>query len=137
METKLIDTLEALEKENVTFETLDWMHGTGRSSKKGYGIHKKDVYRFGVATKIGDVERSVWYEAARRLIERRGEMELYNWLCEWLKDNGYYSCQDKAEREQYALQLHVCRIFDDKDWVDYERFNLKYRPEKIIIGGNK
>lgn len=131
METKLIDTLEALEREDVTFENLDWRYGTGRSGKKGYGEHKKDVYRFGVATKLGDVERSVWYEGARRLIERSGEQELYKNLCEWLKETGYYCGQDKDEREKYALQLHVCRIFDDRDWVDYEKFNLKYRPEII------
>lgn len=135
METKLIDTIEALEQEDITFESLDWRYGTGRSGKKGYGVHKKDYYRFGVMTKIGDVERSVWYEGARRLIERSGEKELFNWLCEWLKETGYYCGENKEEREQYALQLHVCRIFDDVNWVDYKNFNLKYRPEKISKGG--
>ena len=135
METKLIDRIEVLEKENVTFETLNWLYGTGRSGKTGYGIHKRDTYRRGVVTKLGDIEESVWYEAAKRLIECIGEQELYKWLCEWLKETGFYRENEKEEIEQYALRLHIARIFDNPEWVDYEAFNLRYRSEKIITGG--
>jgi len=47
--------------------------------------------------------------------------------CAWL-------CS-KSEREEYALDLHMSRIFDNQDWVGYLEFNKKHRPHVLQDDG--
>ena len=63
-------------------------------------------------------------------IDRAGEQALYEQLLQHLKDHNYTRAS-RSELEFHALQLHAARIFDDALWVDYLRFNQRYRPEVI------
>ena len=64
------------------------------------------------------------------LICRSGEQKLYEQLLQHLKDHNYAK-ESKTELEFKALELHADRIFDNELWVDYLKFNSKYRPEII------
>lgn len=62
------------------------------------------------------------------VIQREGEQKLYQQLLQHLKDHNYAKESNK-ELEFKALQLHASRIFDNEAWVDFLKFNRKYRPE--------
>lgn len=62
------------------------------------------------------------------VISREGEQQLYQQLLQHLKDHNYAK-ESKSELEFNALQLHAARIFDNEAWVDFLRFNRKYRPD--------
>ena len=66
----------------------------------------------------------------RDLICRSGEQKLYEQLLLHLKDHNYAK-ESKSELEFKALELHADRIFDNELWVDYLKFNSKYRPEIV------
>lgn len=92
----------------------------------GTGRDKKYSYRKGCMTDIGDILEDDWFALARFIIERDGEQDLYDGLVEYAKSCAWL--HSKSECEEYALQLHMSRIFDDKNWVGYEKFNKMHRP---------
>lgn len=77
-------------------------------------------------TDIGDVPMADWNALARYIIERDGEQDLYEGLVEYAKSCAWL--HSKNVREEYALKLHISRIFDDQKWVGYEEFNRTHRP---------
>ena len=64
------------------------------------------------------------------MIEWKGEQKLQENLLTWVT-NKYPWFHMEREIKHYALCLHVSRIFDDEEWVDYIPFNKEYRPEKL------
>jgi hypothetical protein len=109
--------------------------GTGRAIHiGGTGLDKKYVYRSGYLTEIGDILEADWFALARYIIERDSEQILYEGLVEYAKTCAWL--HSKAEREEYALKLHMSRIFDDVKWVGYQEFNNMHRPW-ILRGGEK
>ena len=118
--------------EDISFVDIRHRGGTGRAhtEKDGHG-NRRTSYRCGVSTPIGDIEESVWYQVANALIEREGEAELFVQLKEWCKDHIAW-VKTKDEIADYATELHVNRIFDDPEWVDFLPFNSKYRPEALV-----
>ena len=42
---------------------------------------------------------------------------------------------DVYKRQEYALDLHMSRIFDNQDWVGYLEFNKKHRPHVLQDDG--
>ena len=117
---------EDLDQEHLTYDDLRYLYGTGQSyiisndgRKKNYG------YRFGVMTRLGDMEISQWEMLLRRLIERSGEQALQENLLNWVTKHYPYL---RTEREQQieALALHSARIFEDPKWVDFEAFRREY-----------
>ena len=113
---------EDLDQEHLTFEDLCYLYGTGQSyiisndgRKNYYG------YRFGVMTRLGDLEISQWEMLLRRLIERSGEQALQENLLNWVTEHCTY-LHTKQERQTEALVLHSMRIFEDPRWVDFEAF---------------
>ena len=127
-----IDKYEELESKipKLTYEDIQWRYGTFRTQTERTPQGKKIYSRHGVATGIGDIEVQAWYQLAHKMIELAGELELLKNLQEFLW-NEYRWWKEKKECEQYALQLHISRIFDQPEWVEYIRFNQRYRPEKI------
>lgn len=124
-------TLNQIDTDNLTFEGLRKKYGTGRAyTISGKGRDKKEGYRRGVMTEYGDVELSDWKKLAYMLIERAGEEKMQKWLREWY-ENEVSWLRDDEDREAYALEIHIARLFDDPKWSDYERFNCKYRPELL------
>ena len=101
--------------------------GTSRALHiSGTGRDRKYTYRVGCMTDIGDVPMAEWNALARYIIERGGEQDLYEGLVEYTKSCAWL--HSKNEREEYALKLHISRIFDDQKWVGYEEFNRTHRP---------
>lgn len=64
----------------------------------------------------------------RELIDCKGERHLYEQLLEYLTEHNYAK-STKTQLERKALELHTDRIFDNEAWVDFLKFNRKYRPE--------
>lgn len=112
-----------------TFDDLRCRHFTGRSYiKSGEGRNRVYGYRTGIQCDLGDVEQSEWFRMVRELIDRKGEQHLYAQLLEYLTEHNYVK-RTKAQLERKALELHADRIFDNEAWVDFLKFNRKYRPE--------
>lgn len=87
--------------------------------------------RTGMKTNIGDIEISAWMDLIRGLITRLGETDLQEQLQRWVKENCAWLHTQEAV-EQYALELHATRIFDDPMWIGYIGFNRQYRPEALM-----
>ena len=105
---------------NITFQDIRVRYHTGRSvllsERDRYG-NKVYQYRCGVMTDIGDLEKKVWTAYAEELVRRYGEETLFARLLYWLKND--------QERREYALELHMSRIFDCPEWEGYSEFNRK------------
>lgn len=112
-----------------TFSDLRCHYQTGRSYVvSGEGRNRVYGYRTGVQCNLGDIEQKEWCDMVKALIQRKGEQELYKQLLQHLKDHNYAK-ESTKELEFKALQLHASRIFDNEAWVDFLKFNRKYRPE--------
>ena len=123
-----IDTLSAIPVD-ATFSDLSGGVETGRAVRGLDGKSYKG-YREGVLTKLGDVEKSVWCEAMRRLIARSGEQDIFKLLIEHI--SGYAWIRTKAQAEYYALELHSNRIFKNEKWVDYQPFRVKMLEAGLV-----
>lgn len=112
-------------------EDVRFMYGTGRAIYiSGTGRDKVYDYRNGCMTKIGDIEEGEWLSLMRFLIERDGEQELFTQLLAWEKEHDFCD-SDRKTLERDTLIKHSMRLFDDVKWVDFVRFNQKYRPEEL------
>lgn len=113
----------------VTFSDLRLHFQTGRAYIiSGQGRNRVYGYRSGVWCNLGDVDSADWVRMVKNVISREGEQQLHQQLLQYLKDHNYAK-ETKAELEFNALQLHAARIFDDEAWVEFLRFNRKYRPD--------
>ena len=112
-----------------TFSDLRCHYQTGRSYVvSGEGRNRVYGYRTGVQCDLGDIERSEWCQMVKEVIHREGEQELHKQLLQHLKDHNYAK-ESTKEMEFKALELHADRIFENEAWVDFLKFNRKYRPE--------
>ncbi len=126
---KRIDSIDSLDLWTLSFADINPHYGTGRSIfVKDDGYQKHYRYRTGIATNVGDIEKAVWCEVVRRMINRDYEDALHSQLLEWEKKHDTCRYSEK-EMEEHALWLHAMRIFDDPAWVDFIAFNKQYRPE--------
>lgn len=120
--------------QELTCEQLRMHYGTGRSYYiGGTGRDKKYSYRVGCMTNLGDILEADWIALAQYIIERDREQSLYEGLVEYAKTCAWL--RSKTECEEYALQLHMSRIFDNVEWVGYQEFNKNHRPE--LLRGTK
>lgn len=120
--------------QELTYKQIEKHFGTGRAIWiSGTGRDKKFIYRTGCMTDIGDILDTDWFELAKYLIERENEQQLYTGLLDWVSENCAW-CRTKQERECYALELHVARIFNRKDWLGYKEFNEKHLSEVLQSG---
>lgn len=116
-------------REELTFSDLRCHFGTGRSYiKSGSGRCRVLGYRYGVMTDMGDIEYSQWAALMMELIKRSNEMELFDALKCWAQENCAW-LHSKNAVEEYALDLHSSRIFENPKWVAYEQFRNQYAPE--------
>ena len=116
---------------DLTFSDVRFMYGTGRAIYiSGSGRDKVYDYRNGCMTKIGDIEEGEWQSLLKFIIERESEQELFKQLLEWETEHNY--CEsNKKTLERDTMIKHSMRIFDDREWVDFVRFNQRYRPEEL------
>lgn len=130
LESQRIRDLREIDFSKLEFEDLRWKYGTFQSVSTGSGRDKKYSSWSGVKTRIGEIEESVWYQAAEKLIREKGEQELLGYLTQWCGERN--TCKESAgEIRKEALQLHIDRIFDHPRWVDFVPFNRRYRPEVL------
>ena len=123
---------------DLSYANLRCHYQTGRSYVvSGEGRNRVYGYRNGIQCNLGDIEQKEWCqmvkeviqrEGEQEVIQREGEQELYKQLLQHLKDHNYAK-ESNRELEFKALQLHASRIFDNEAWVDFLKFNWKYRPE--------
>lgn len=119
------------EGKQFSFDDLRGHYGTGRSyTISGEGRNRVIGFRSGMMCNAGDIEISEWYKLVKDAIDRAGEHELFAQLLEFLREKEY-SKRSKRELEEYALELHASRIFDNEAWVLFVQFNKKYRPERF------
>ena len=115
----------------LTFDDLRCHYQNGRALLiSGEGRNRVYGYRTGVQCELGDIERDEWIRMVKDAIQSAGEQALYEQLLQHLKDHNY-TRTSRSELEFKALELHAARIFDDALWVDYLRFNQRYRPEVV------
>lgn len=112
-------------------EDVRFMYGTGRAIYiSGTGRDKVYDYRNGCMTKIGDIEEGEWISLMKFLIERDGEQDLFKQLLAWEIEHNFCD-SDKKTLERDTLIRHSMRLFDNVKWVDFVRFNQRYRPEEL------
>lgn len=115
----------------ITFETLRVHYYTGQSYLiRSEYRHKVYGSRNGIMTDLGDLDQEEWKRLAQQLIQSSGEVRLQAALLEWIQEKTHW-IHGKQEQEQHALELHMSRIFDRPEWVDYIPFNRRYRPEVL------
>lgn len=113
----------------LTFRDLICHYGTGRVIHiDGRGASKQIQYRFGIQTEIGDFEVHEWMKLVRVLIERAGEEPIQQRLVELVEQEMPWLHRD-FERQLEALELHARRIFENPEWVAYEKFNKEVAHE--------
>lgn len=113
----------------LTFQDLYCHYGTGRTVRsEGRGSSKKIEYRFGIQTEIGDFEVHEWMELVRNLIKRAGEETIQQRLMVLVEQETPWLQRD-FERQLEALELHARRIFENPEWVAYEKFNREVAHE--------
>ena len=111
------------------FEDLRHLGKTGRSYLiSGDGRNRKYGFRSCVSCKLGDIEQSEWQQMMRDLIHRSGEDKLFDQMLTWLKEHNYCSDTEK-QLESKASELHSMRILENAAWVDFIKFNQRFRPQ--------
>lgn len=126
----LIDSVEQIDLDVITFLDIHWRYGTFRPYSTGSGRDKKHFSRSGVATPIGDVQEDLWYQVAEYIAKREGEEWLVDALTQWNKEHNYMKASPSELRKD-ALHSYARRIFDDPQWVCYVPFNRQFRPEVL------
>ena len=117
--------------ENVTYDDIRLMYHTGKFIRDyGFQDKKAGKYRIGVMTKLGDIEEKDWIRYAEELVRRNNEEVLFKQLKSWYRQTTPW-LRDEKDLHRYSLECFVARIFDNPDWVDYEAFNRRYRPEVL------
>lgn len=125
-----IDTITQIDPNRITRENLRYMYGTGQeiATKNSQG-NKVSHYRVGVETALGDIEVSLWMELVQKLIEKENDQEIFGQLLAWEKADNCIPSMTNNGLLREAMQSYTYRIYDNKGWWDYVRFNMKYRPE--------
>ena len=117
--------------ENVTYDDIRLLYHTGKFIRD-YGSQDKKAgkYRIGVMTKLGDIEEKDWIRYAEELVRRNNEEALFKQLKSWYRQTTPW-LRDEKDLHRYTLECFVARIFDNPNWVDYEAFNERYRPDLL------
>ena len=123
--------MEGKLSENVTYDDIRLMYHTGKFIRD-YGSQDKKAgkYRIGVMTKLGDIEEKDWIRYAEELVRRNNEETLFKQLKSWYRQTTPW-LRDEKDLHRYTLECFVARIFDNPNWVDYEAFNRRHRPELL------
>ena len=121
-------------EEQVTFAELAPQYDVMRGVTKVKNERKESVMISYVKTRAGEIERQQWQGMVRKLICDAGEEDLFLHLLEWTKEKTHW-LRTERDQQNYALELHASRIFDNEDWVGFVPFNRKYRPERLASAG--
>lgn len=116
---------------DVTYEDIRLMYHTAKFIRDfGSQDKKAGKHRFGVMTKLGDIEEKEWVRFAEALIRKNNDETLFKQLKNWYRETTPW-LRDENELHRYSLECFIAHIFDNPEWVDYVAFNTKYRPSLI------
>lgn len=115
----------------LTFEDLAHELYTFRTETTGKGRDKVVTVRRGIKCGLGDLKEQDWIWKIECLITETGEWQIQENLREYVKDLPWINSRDKEAVRLKSLSLHSNRIFDNELWVDFVRFNQKYRPNVL------
>lgn len=126
-----IDRLEQLDLASLTAADLKTHIFTGRAIDIGIGRYRRKLYRFGVQTDIGDIEISVWVEAAEHIVEREGlkeELEHLRPFAHYTPNAGPFT-----KLHEYVRHLDMClsAFYRNPAWVGFMPYNRQYHPELL------
>ena len=115
--------------QGISYEDIRLMYHTGKFIRD-YGSQDKKAgkYRIGVMTKLGDIEEKDWIRYAEELVRRNNKEALFKQLKNWYRQTTPW-LHDEKDLHRYTLECFVARIYDNPNWVDYEAFNRRHRPE--------
>lgn len=130
MSSRRINSVSEIHADQLTFGSLQWLHGVFHPISYGAGRDKKHSCWRGVQTRLGELEEKLWYQLVESLIQKAGEQALLDALIEW-ESNHNYTRDSPQEVRKEALRLHTARLFDDPRWIHFVPFNRKYRPEAL------
>ena len=117
--------------QGISYEDIRLMYHTGKFVRDYSSQDKKaGKYRIGVMTKLGDIEEKDWIRYAEELVRRNSEEDLFKQLKSWYRQTTPW-LRDEKDLHRYTLECFVARIFDNPNWVDYEAFNRRHRPELL------
>lgn len=113
-----------------SMEELKIKQSCGRSFLIGIRDRRKITeYRMYYQTPAGEFEVETWENLMLEAIDKAGENVLFEELKEYAKKLPWL--KNSKAIQNYALELHSGRIFDDPQWVGYIKFNRKCRPEAL------
>lgn len=126
----LIDQIEQLDLPHLSTANLRWMCCTGRGLTTGSGRDKKHSFRRGIQTPIGDIEFSVWVQAAEYIVDRDGLQQELERLRPFTT---FFGESKNAKQLAHALHLDMClsEIYRSPDWVSFVPYNELYHPELL------
>lgn len=126
-----IDNLEQLKLAGLKPKDLTWLYSTGQGKTTGSGRNKQHSYRQGVQTPIGDIELSVWINAAEYIVERDGLQEELEHLQPYAIDYGGGSILSKQVSHASHLNMCLSAIYRNPVWVSFVPYNRQYHPELL------
>lgn len=112
----IIDRLDQI-PENTPWEKLKYERVQANTLRTTNGWE----YTVGVVTDLGNIEKSVWIEAIKRIIVQKHEENLYRVLLSWVSNNIAW-LQKTAECEEEALIFYSQRAFENPKWSYYHCF---------------
>ena len=114
--------------EYATTEQLRCRFGTGRAVlTKDAGPRRKEYgYREGCMTELGDIRKDVWLIAVERIIKTQNGQELFESLLRWTEDRIPWA-KTRDEQQEYAMDLYLGKMHENKEWLGYEEYQEKYR----------
>lgn len=100
----------------------------GRSNRCVEINSKKDrvyhTYEFTVVTPEGEFKESEWIQLIEKQARDRFETNTLKKLTEYsLKELAWINTEKEAY--EYALNLYSNRIWENKEWLGYDEFNMK------------
>jgi hypothetical protein len=110
-------TFEDLRRHHTVF--YPWPMGKKYSRNVGETLYFR--------TNLGDIEINEWTNAAKDLIARHNEDEIFNQLKEYFSS----SVCEYFRKDDHALCCHISRVFDNEEWGGFIPFSQKYRPDKL------
>lgn len=76
MSSRRINSVSEIHADQLTFGSLQWLHGVFHPISYGAGRDKKHSCWRGVQTRLGELEEKLWYQLVESLIQKAGEQAL-------------------------------------------------------------
>lgn len=107
---------------------------TGRSKRYKEITQSKEItkykYEISIVTEFGEYKESEWEDLVQKQAKEKFEVDIIDKLKEYsLQELAWIKNDDEALK--YALELYSNRIWENKNWVGYEKFNSLLKSSKV------